>query len=521
MVLAKRKAVQNQHWGDTRNYRILPIAADGRTMNRRTKPMTLLCYPVLEDCRQIVLKEKTRRSPDVVAAAELTIFLNEFVSPEFVKFKVNPCVTLQSLCDQVMTNQRWGTDYDVCPVDGETVLEPIGAMVRLSNASLREYQAFVLKPIRSKSIIGARERINATVFLNEVGSSEFVKFGVRPTRTLRSLVKGIVEVQHWGDANKFDVFQVLGHGVLEGPLDLALALASKKRLVLVPSGKRFISTLYFLSDVSAHECLEIEGRARQFYGSYLFFCDRFGSELVIEIPKNVEPLKTNHRFSSLDLKVDLEDERNCLYVYDWADERAAEILIPKFPDSRLVSFDFGVAMIQFADGISKCRFEAIVNHCSYGRPKLGMANQWDEVPILICQSLPDDFDWKEFETTPTSCQCVGDGVAATFPTSEIAWDVLGVLLCENQFEVTHFTDQEHLMTSEMSRMMVMNMIGTLAFKELFECFQAYGRIKDIRRYEDGTRCMIEYYETAQRDSAIEFIPLDYPGLTTRTWTDDR
>jgi hypothetical protein len=81
-------------------------------------------------------------------------------------------------------------------------------------------------------------------------------------------------------------------------------------------------------------------------------------------------------------------------------------------------------------------------------------------------------------------------------------------------------DREHLLSSEMNRIEVMNLIGTLSFQELFECFQAYGRIKDITRSEDGTRCMIEYYETAQRDSAIEFIPQDHPGLTTRPWAGD-
>jgi hypothetical protein len=365
-----------------------------------------------------------------------------------------------------------------------------------------------------------KERIDVTVFLNEVGSSEFVKFGVRPTRTLRSLVKGIVEVQHWGDANMLNVFQVSDRAVLEGPLDLALTLASEKTLVLIPSGKRFMSRLFFLSDVSADECLDIEERARKLYGSDLFFCGRFSNELVIEIPKNAELLKTTHRFSLVELNVDLEHEQNRLYVFDWADERAAEFLIPKFPDSRLVSFDFGVAIVQFADSISNCRFEAIMNHYSFGRPKLGMANQWDDVPVLICESLPDDFDWGEFEIQPTSCRCVGDRVVVTFPASEVAWEALGVLLCKNQFKVTHFMDREHLMNSEMNRMEVMNLIGTLTFQELFECFQAYGRIKDIRRSENGTRCMIEYYETAQRDSAIEFIPQDYLGLVTRPWTDD-
>jgi hypothetical protein len=78
--------------------------------------MTLLGDPVLDGGREFILKEKTGRSPDIVAAVKLTLFLNEFGRRELVKFKVNPCITLQTLYDQVMANQHWGLKMMFVPL---------------------------------------------------------------------------------------------------------------------------------------------------------------------------------------------------------------------------------------------------------------------------------------------------------------------------------------------------------------------------------------------------------------------
>jgi hypothetical protein len=68
-------------------------------------------------------------------------------------------------------------------------------------------------------------------------------------------------------------------------------------------------------------------------------------------------------------------------------------------------------------------------------------------------------------------------------------------------------DREHLITSEMNRMEVMNLIETLPFLELLECFQVYGRIKDTKRSDDGTRSKTEDYEKAQSSLFRKTIPV--------------